>query len=203
VQALLQQVPLTARAVQVVAAGGEGAAPAEVIARQCALLRGAVPILSPADTKGQESVDGSMTDWALDQVHAAPSLSMLAACCIFSAASSLLHLLCCLFFAASALMPLLCCICFAASALLHLLCRAATAHTGRLVSHTLPACVAQLPACAHWPLPSGRCLALDGAAGGGAGCGSQLHGRLRSHLQGSSSSGAHWQCDHPAARGRQ
>lgn len=52
-----------------VIAQGEGSAPKEVIARQCALLRGVTPILAPSTTSGAASVDGTMTDWALEQVY--------------------------------------------------------------------------------------------------------------------------------------
>lgn len=51
-----------------VAQGGEGSAPKEVIARQVALLRGVTPMLAPSTTSGAASVDGSMTDWALERV---------------------------------------------------------------------------------------------------------------------------------------
>lgn len=53
----------------VIAQGGEGSAPKEMIARQCALLRGVTPMLAPATTSGAASVDGSMTDWALEQAQ--------------------------------------------------------------------------------------------------------------------------------------
>lgn len=52
---------------QVVAQGGDGSAPKEAIAKKCALLRGVTPVLAPSTTSGAASVDGTMTDWALEQ----------------------------------------------------------------------------------------------------------------------------------------
>jgi hypothetical protein len=55
--------------VQVVAQGEEGSSPKEIIARQCALMRGVIPMLAPSTSSGAASVDGSMTDWALEQAR--------------------------------------------------------------------------------------------------------------------------------------
>jgi hypothetical protein len=42
---------------------------AAVVARQCALFRGVVPVLGSPSCKGEMAVDGSMTEWALDVVR--------------------------------------------------------------------------------------------------------------------------------------
>ena len=58
--------------VQVVAKGAPGSPDVHVILRQCALLRGVIPVLSEPHCDGQMAVDGSLTTWALDFVRPPP-----------------------------------------------------------------------------------------------------------------------------------
>ena len=54
---------------QVVAKGENGEAAANLIARQCALLRGAHPVLALPSCTGPMATDGTMTDWGIRTVR--------------------------------------------------------------------------------------------------------------------------------------
>jgi hypothetical protein len=61
--------------VQVIAKGDGGESAAGSIVRQCAVLRGVIPVLALPSCIGPMAVDGSMTDWALRTVRSLPMLS--------------------------------------------------------------------------------------------------------------------------------
>jgi hypothetical protein len=54
---------------QVVAKGEHGEEAANMIARQCALLRGAHPVLALPSCTGPMATDGTMTDWGIRTVR--------------------------------------------------------------------------------------------------------------------------------------
>lgn len=55
-----------------VAEGAPGSPDVRVVVRQCALLRGVIPVLSKPHSEGQMAVDGTLTSWALGVVRPLP-----------------------------------------------------------------------------------------------------------------------------------